>query len=411
MTQTNGEAAVSIAYIHSSPVVSETAGGGFAVHTAHAMARQGARVALVVGRDPLNAIEPADVLAYYGLPAHPHLDIDVISPLRVPGKRIRMSWNGTFRWRALRRLRRLQNHGGLDAVICRNLRFMPRLIQFASKSQTKSIYEPHRVYHYDTGDMRDRPESDVAGSVSTKYLALERAVYGEVDGLAVLSRAFAGKLNDLFNIAVPLCVARSGAPPIKPVSAEERDHTVCYSGQLHRHKGVEVAVEAMKYVNDQSLRLLVVGGNERLDAVKSFTASHGLEKRVTFTGHVSFREAQRLAGRSKLAVAPLRTCDQNRYYTSPLKIFEYMAMQVPIVASRLQAVEEVLDDAETGILVKPDDPTDLARGIDRILDDRALYDHIRVKAYDKALGVYTWDARAKELISLVQKLQTESATR
>ena len=404
MTQTNGAAAVSIAYIHSSPVVSETAGGGFAVHTAHAMARQGARVALIVGRDPLNAMDPADVLAYYGLPEHPHLDIVIISPLRVPGKRIRMSWNGTFRWRALGCLRRLQKRGRLDAVICRNLRFMPRLIQFAAKSRTKAIYEPHRVYHYDTG-------SDAASSVSTKYLALERAVYASVDGLAALSHAFAGKLTELFDIAVPLCVARSGAPQIEPVPADERDHTVCYSGQLHPHKGVEVAIEAMKYVNDQSIRLLVVGGNERLDTVKSFAASHGLEERVTFTGHVSFREAQRLAGRSKLAVAPLRTCDQNRYYTSPLKIFEYMAMQVPIVASRLPAVEEVLDDAETGILVKPDDPTDLARGIDRILDDRTLYGHIRTKAYDKALGVYTWDARAGELIAFVRKLRAESATR
>ncbi len=411
MTQTNGGTAVSIAYIHSSPVVSETAGGGFAVHTAHAMARQGARVTLIVGLDPLNAMDPADVLAYYGLSAHPHLDIVIIAPLRVPGKRIRMSWNGTFRWRALRRLRRLQRHGGLDAVICRNLRFIPRLAQSAAGSRTKVIYEPHRVYHYDTGRLQNSPESDAVGSVSAKYLALEHAVYGEVDGLVVLSHAFADKLNEMFDIAVPVCVARSGAPPIEPVPASERDHAVCYSGQLHPHKGVEVAIEAMKYVNDQRIGLLVVGGNERLDTVKSFAAAHGLENRVAFTGHVSFREAQRLAGRAKLAVAPLRTCDQNRYYTSPLKIFEYMAMQVPIVASRLPAVEEVLDDGETGILVEPDNPADLAKGIDRILDDLSLYAHIRTKAYDKALGAYTWDARARDLIAFVQKLQTETTTR
>ena len=119
-------------------------------------------------------------------------------------------------------------------------------------------------------------------------------MYGSVDGLVVLGAAFAAKVRELFDIAAPVAVAPSGVLPMDVVPDEARENTIVYSGQLHPHKGVRLAIEALKYVRDESVRLLVVGGNERLADAKACAAAHGLEGRVTFTGHRGFKEAQSL---------------------------------------------------------------------------------------------------------------------
>lgn len=387
---------VRLVYVHSSPVISETAGGGFAVHTAHALARQVSRVTLIVGGHPSRP-SAAEVLDYYGLDPVPELDMLIVPPFRIPGTRIR--WNGVFRQKAIHRIRQIQKQECLDAVICRNLKFVPRLMPVRTKN-TKLIYEPHRVYHYDTGQL----DPSVEVTVSKKNLDLERMVYDGVDGLVVLGNSFAEKVGTIFGLRIPFCVAPSGVLPVEPVPGKERSHTICYSGQLHKHKGVDLLIESVKHLKDESVEVLVVGGNDRLDELRAVARSTGLAHRITFTGHVGFREAQQLVGRTKLAVAPLLTCDQNCYYTSPLKLFEYMAMQVPVVASRIPAVSEVITDGETGILVEPDGPQSLANGIDRVLENADLYNKIKRQAYEKVITSYTWDARARTLIEFIRDL-------
>ena len=398
MTGHNDGNPLRLVYVHSSPVISETAGGGFAVHTAHALARQGARTTLIVGSGrPRPAA--ADVLDYYGLEPIPELDIIIVPPFRVPYTRVK--WNGWFRRETLRHIRRIQGRGRLDAVICRNLKFIPRLMSVRDGTGTKLIYEPHRVYYYDTGIIES---TDSASAVSRKMFELEQKVYREVDGLAILGRSFAEKVRDLIAFRTPYCIAPSGVAPSATAPIREREYSVCYSGQLHRHKGVELLIDAVGRMNDRQIGLLIVGGNDRLDEVRACAVSNGIAPRVRFTGHVGFQEAQRLLARTTLAAAPLLTCDQNCYYTSPLKLFEYMAMRVPVVASNLPAISEVITDGETGILVEPDDAAALARGLDRVLADRTLYNRVQRRAYEKVMAEYTWDARAKVLMDFAREL-------
>ena len=87
--------------------------------------------------------------------------------------------------------------------------------------------------------------------------------------------------------------------------------------------------------------------------------------------------------------------DISKYWTSPLKMFEYMASGRPIVASDLPSIREVLN-GENAILVEPDNPEKLAGGIKAILQNNQLSDRISIKA---VLDVqeYSWTKRVQKI--------------
>jgi len=92
--------------------------------------------------------------------------------------------------------------------------------------------------------------------------------------------------------------------------------------------------------------------------------------------------------------------DVSRYWTSPMKMFEYMASQRPIVASDLSSIGEVLSE-NNSILVEPDNPQALAEGIKKVLDDKELSQRISQQAYID-VKKYTWDKRAQKILDFVK---------
>jgi glycosyltransferase involved in cell wall biosynthesis len=88
-----------------------------------------------------------------------------------------------------------------------------------------------------------------------------------------------------------------------------------------------------------------------------------------------------------------------RDFTSPIKLFEYMASGRPVVATSIPSVSEILRDGVNAILVPPDSPEALAAGIKRALNDPALAKALSERASSDVRG-YTWEARAKKLLGI-----------
>lgn len=91
--------------------------------------------------------------------------------------------------------------------------------------------------------------------------------------------------------------------------------------------------------------------------------------------------------------------DISRLYTSPMKLFEYMASMSPIVASRLPSICEILNDGNA-VLVEPDRPEALASAVESVLGNELL-----VRAITKQALVdvekYSWDRRAKMILEFI----------
>lgn len=88
-------------------------------------------------------------------------------------------------------------------------------------------------------------------------------------------------------------------------------------------------------------------------------------------------------------------------WTSPLKMFEYMSARLPIVASRLPVLQEVLTDRRNALLASPEDPREWALRIRSLLNDRAMAADLAARAHQDFLDRYSWDGRARRISEIL----------
>ena len=144
-------------------------------------------------------------------------------------------------------------------------------------------------------------------------------------------------------------------------------------------------------------RFLFVGdGRDRKDCEAILAAER---ESVRFTGLVPQAEGPgHLAAMDVLAAPHVDNPDGTRFFGSPTKLFEYMAMGRGIVASRLEQMGDVLEDGRTALLVPPGDEAALARALVRLVDDAALRARLGAAARARALERHTWTANVRGVI-------------
>jgi glycosyltransferase involved in cell wall biosynthesis len=125
--------------------------------------------------------------------------------------------------------------------------------------------------------------------------------------------------------------------------------------------------------------------------------------RVTFTGLIPPVEVAARLRQADVLVLPNPASVISSEFTSPLKLFEYMASGRPIVASDLPSLREVLRDGENALLVEPGNPQALTAGVARIKNDPALGRRLAERAMED-VRQFTWGRRAERLEALFREV-------
>jgi glycosyltransferase involved in cell wall biosynthesis len=141
--------------------------------------------------------------------------------------------------------------------------------------------------------------------------------------------------------------------------------------------------------------------------LQALAGTSGIQDRVSFRGFVPRSEVAGLLEQADVLVMPHTSTPVSERYASPLKLFEYMAIGKPIVASDLSSIREVLRDAENACLVRSADPESLASGIEKVLEDQPLAERIARATFEKASS-YTWARRAERLEALLEIVMNQS---
>lgn len=167
-----------------------------------------------------------------------------------------------------------------------------------------------------------------------------------------------------------------------------------YSGHLYGWKGASILAHAASLLPNDAL-VVFVGGTD--EDIKKFRAEFGASSRIHISGHQKHSDVPRwLAAADVLVLPNSGKTELSRLYTSPLKLFEYMAAGRPIVASDLPSIREILSE-DTAYLVAPDDPKALAQGISEALAHPGQADAHAKRAKEIAKE-YAWDNRADNIL-------------
>ncbi len=183
---------------------------------------------------------------------------------------------------------------------------------------------------------------------------------------------------------------------------------VGYVGRLQTltaDKGVGTLVEALAQVGDVSLGL-VGGPDDMAEALRQHWKQIGLlADQFLYAGQVAPDKVPLYLAALDVCAIPLPWTTHFAYYTSPMKLFEYMASNRAIIASNLPSIAEVITDGENALLVPPSDANALAEAIKHLRDDPALRQRLAESAYNDVMAHYTWAARAQNILHCIQETQ------
>lgn len=374
------------------------------LNTCRALGALGVRVT-VYTRSIANGA--AKCLAFYGLPPHENLRIAPLFSGRLP-RRFNLRWK-------LPSILRTQAVSGEPHIIV--ARGEDGVALFRSLRGTKRapgelrIYEAHRLcYAHEIENSQERRwnESSKHSRAVACLRAREKAAVEGADGLLCLTEGVKKALETSFQVTRPTAILPSGTnvfpASLAEVNAPERDIDILYVGKLERRKGVCDLIAAMPHLPCR--RLWVVGGTAaEMEALAQFAKVRGVADRIVFTGFVEPSRIQHFMRRARVGVCPLPANHSvtSELFTSPLKILELMAHGVPVVATNLPSVREILTHEVTGVLAEPSNPESLALAIRRVLDNTAFAAQLR----DRALAhvtAFSWQSRARRMLTFFHSL-------
>jgi glycosyltransferase involved in cell wall biosynthesis len=298
-----------------------------------------------------------------------------------------------------------------DVVFTRDLGVAALLARMPASLRQPLVYESHG-YAPDVSAELPRLISTARPASSRKLARLagrEARVWHEAAGYVTITKGLADLLTDRFGARENLAVIPDGVrlPRDRRRTPLPGGRTIVgYAGHLYAWKGVEILLDAI--ARAPSLHGLIIGGHDKesdLARVRERARQLGVDARVEFAGHVPPAAVAGLLERASILVLPNLPTAISTRFTSPLKLFEYMAAGRPIVASDLPALREVLQDGVNALLVPAGDPEALARALERLAATPRLAEHLAQTAFDRAAG-FGWERRAELLEAVLERART-----
>ncbi len=364
------------------------------LYTVDALGALGARVTLVTPK-PENI---ADARAILGHALSSNVQVRHLEPRRGVWRWLRS--NKPFYRMAAAALKDLK----ADAVLVRNLKMAEHLLRHAP--EVPLFFETHelfaRSYQEEHKRLNLRKHHKLAALAQR-----EETVYRGARGLIALTPLLIDDIRHTYGVETTAVVAPDGVDLEQaqaPVSTTP--HTtpwLLYLGSLHPWKGVDTLIRAMPYVK-QPAELHIVGGNEqRIAELRKLAEELDVAARVVFHGPVEPGKRFEYIHQADICLLPLTDTGLGGRYTSPLKLFEYMAAGKAIVVSDLPSMRQVLTPEQDALLVPTGEPEAFASAIERLLTEYELRKQLG-KAARLSAERYTWKQRANKILEFITSI-------
>lgn len=166
--------------------------------------------------------------------------------------------------------------------------------------------------------------------------------------------------------------------------------------------GAPVLAESARLVRSNThCHFLFVGDGDQRAQTESIVNASGVS--ATFTGRVSHDDVPAYLDACDIFVSPhVAATDGSEFFGSPTKVFEYLSMAKPVIASRLGQVADVIRDNENGLLVEPGDAIALAHAIDRLAQDESLRERLGAAGRQTVVRQYTWRQNAARVFEAMR---------
>lgn len=236
-----------------------------------------------------------------------------------------------------------------------------------------------------------------------KLFKLEQKVFDRVDAIVPITQTLSSEIDRVFplstrnRIVLPVGVADKFFFSKK---SHKKDFDLIYSGNFSSWKGVDILIRSVAEVRKQypKLRALLIGAHEhQQDYYLKMITELKLEKNIEFRERASHAEIPNLLQHSRVGVVPISYQEDGLLYTSPLKLYEYLAAGIVVVAARVPSLMSALPEEMIHWAI-PDNVDSYTKAILNALKDREDNSKIRI---DFARNL-RWEQRGKKIVDYLE---------
>lgn len=167
---------------------------------------------------------------------------------------------------------------------------------------------------------------------------------------------------------------------------------------INVQRGAEELVEAFQYLNDNYL-LLIIGSGDVIHQLKANVLNFDLKDKVKFVDKIPANELRHYTINADLGVTIDKDTNMNYHFSLPNKVFDYLHAGIPILATRLPEIENIVKSYQVGTFIENHDPKHIAETIKEFLNNES-YSTCKINTLTAA-NENNWQTERQKLVQLI----------
>lgn len=266
-------------------------------------------------------------------------------------------------------------------------------VLFCSKlKRVKRVYDAHELF-CEMKEIVTRPKIYSAWKRIEKF-----SVPKFTDGYTV-NRPIAREFKKMYDVNYEIIRSISLKQEFKSIAKQE--DIIIYQGAVNEGRSFETLIPAMQRVNAQ---LLIFGDGNFYNQARALVKKNILDDKIIFRGKVEPCTLSERTREAKIGITLFDDKALSNYYSLANRFFDYIHAGIPQLCVNYPAYEEINKEFEVALLIDDLSPENIARNLNRLLQDEDLYRHLQQNCME-ASRVYCWQNEEKKLIEFYRKIE------
>ncbi len=283
-------------------------------------------------------------------------------------------------------------------IVCSDVYSLPIGVKFKKRHKSTLIYDSREIYS-ELASLRKHPlKQHLLKLFEAHYIRYvdKIIVTGELDRDFLLTKFPNKEITVIKNF--PRRISNVKTIDIRKTLGIENDAIIAiYQGVLLGGRGIEISLRSLMY--DSKIHLVIAGHGPLEDKFKSLAKEIGVETRAHFIGSVPYSDLITYTMACNIGLCLIEPISFSYELALPNKLFEYIQAKIPIVASKLIAIEKIFDQYAVGELVQPNiSPPELAKVIRFVVKNSEQYR----ENLEKASEIFVWENQETKIRDLLQ---------
>ena len=186
------------------------------------------------------------------------------------------------------------------------------------------------------------------------------------------------------------------------VKTQKNPRKIVFAGAMYYHRGLDILLEAIPYVIKKipDAKFVLLGSGAEMNKLKKIVSENKLKDSVEFKGWLKREEIPENISDASIGIGPLRLTDVTSR-ALPIKVLEYMAVSLPVIAQKGTLPEDVLENERNGYFIK--NANDLAEKIILLLNQPEKVKEMGIQS-SKMVQKFSWNKVVKNIIEESKKI-------